>query len=238
MAYITKAFLLIFIREKDRDVLRFLWIDNFFRPNQELKFVTMRMTRVPFGASPSPFLLAATIRHHLRKYEDMYPEVTSALKECLYVDDLICGAQSAQAAASLSMKAKEILQDAGMDLCKWTTNSEELRDLWRVNMQNTENGNGNVEIKNQNTVLKVLVLTWQTEPDIFVFDLSNLLELLLVKRNTKRSVLQSTAHIFDPIGFLSPFTIRVKCLFQRIWERGLKWDKELPDDLKSVAAMV
>ena len=37
--------------------------------------------------------------------------------------------------------------------------------------------------------------------------------------------------IFDPIGLLSPFIIRVKCLFQEMWERGIAWDQDLPDDL-------
>lgn len=27
------------------------------------------------------------------------------------------------------------------------------------------------------------------------------------------------------------FTIRVKCLFQEMWQRGISWDEELPDDL-------
>lgn len=88
------------------------------------------MTRVPFGASPSPFLLAATIRHHLRKYQQQYPTVTATLDKCLYVDDLICSAPSVHEADNLSMQAKSILQGAGMILCKRSTNSGELKTLW------------------------------------------------------------------------------------------------------------
>lgn len=40
-----------------------------------------------------------------------------------------------------------------------------------------------------------------------------------------------SACIFDPIGFLTPFTIRVKHLFQELWERGIGWDDQLPPDL-------
>lgn len=32
--------------------------------------------------------------------------------------------------------------------------------------------------------------------------------------------------------FLSPFSIRVKCLFQEMWERGIAWDEDLPSDLE------
>ncbi len=95
----------------------------------------------------SPFLLAATIRNHLMKYQQLYPTVTSTLDKCLYVDDLICSAPSVQEAASLSMQAKAILKDAGMTLCKWSTNSDELKNLWKEKMENTVSGN--VEVKRQ-----------------------------------------------------------------------------------------
>lgn len=51
------------------------------------------------------------------------------------------------------------------------------------------------------------------------------------KQNKKRSVLQTSACLFDPFGFLTPFTIRVKYLFQKLWERGIGWDDQLPQDL-------
>lgn len=44
-------------------------------------------------------------------------------------------------------------------------------------------------------------------------------------------MLQTSARIFDPINSLTPFTIRVKCLFQELWERGVGWDEQLPPDL-------
>lgn len=94
MADVTKAFLQISLNEKDRDVLRFLWLKEKPSPSVEIKVCVMRMTRVPFGASPSPFLLAATIKHHLRKYENLYPNQVKKLNECLYVDDFITGAES------------------------------------------------------------------------------------------------------------------------------------------------
>ncbi|XP_064475686.1 uncharacterized protein LOC135389581 [Ornithodoros turicata] len=49
--------------------------------------------------------------------------------------------------------------------------------------------------------------------------------------NTKRSVLQLSASIFDPLGVASPFTIRARMLFQRIWQHGLNWDDELPEEV-------
>lgn len=154
MADITKAFLQISIRQQHRDALRFLWIDDLPKIHEKANIRIMRMTRVPFGASPSPFLLAATIRVHLMKYQQLYPNTTSTLDKCLYVDDLICSGPSVEEALTVSMQAKAILKDAGMTLCKWSTNSGELRDLWKKRLEDTVSGN--VEVKS--TVLKVLGL--------------------------------------------------------------------------------
>ena len=65
-ADIEKAFLMISVAEKDRDVLRFLWFENVFEENPEIR--VMRFACVVFGVSSSPFLLNATVRHHLQHY--------------------------------------------------------------------------------------------------------------------------------------------------------------------------
>lgn len=64
-----------------------------------------------------------------------------------------------------------------------------------------------------------------------MFDIKQLLSVLERKENTKRNVLQTSSRIFDPIGFLTPFTVRVKYLLQEMWERGLSWDEHLPSEL-------
>ncbi|XP_042145402.1 uncharacterized protein LOC121835341 [Ixodes scapularis] len=73
---------------------------------------------------------------------------------------------------------------------------------------------------------------WDKTADAFRFSGEHLLDILSSNRNTKRSVLQASARIFDPLGFLAPYVIRVKMLFQRMWQQGLGWDEELPDELR------
>ena len=65
-ADIEKAFLMVSVRESDRDVLRFLWFNNVNSENR--KMICLRFTRVVFGVSCSPFLLNAILRHSLDKY--------------------------------------------------------------------------------------------------------------------------------------------------------------------------
>ena len=62
-ADIEKAFLNIEIDPEYRDFLRFLWIDDVDKESPEV--IVMRFARVVFGVNSSPFILNATIRHHL-----------------------------------------------------------------------------------------------------------------------------------------------------------------------------
>ena len=42
---------------------------------------------------------------------------------------------------------------------------------------------------------------------------------------TKRNKLKNVATLFDPLGLVTPYTIRAKILLQVMWTRGLDWDE-------------
>ena len=44
---------------------------------------------------------------------------------------------------------------------------------------------------------------------------------------TKRNTLSMAAKIFDPLGFMEPFTIRAKIMMQALWKAKLQWDEPL-----------
>ncbi|GFV68791.1 reverse transcriptase domain-containing protein [Trichonephila clavipes] len=125
-----RAFLTIGIAEEDRDYLKFFWFQN----DGDAKSYKMRMNRVPFGVTLSSFILAATIKFHIRKYKEDYRETYEMLDTSFYVDDLFAGSsESVNKAFDLSKNAIEILKDANMNLRKFKTNSKELRKLWNEN---------------------------------------------------------------------------------------------------------
>ena len=98
-ADIEKAFLMVSISLEDCDVLRFLWIDYLLKENPCL--VHMWFNRVVFGVSSSPFLLNATIKHHLEKYRKVNPEPVELMLRSIYVDDVIFGASDEESAFTL-----------------------------------------------------------------------------------------------------------------------------------------
>ena len=70
---IEKAFLMISIRESDRDMLRFLWLED---PLQESsKLLHFQFTRLVFRLRLPPAILGSVISHHLEKYRSGHPRV-------------------------------------------------------------------------------------------------------------------------------------------------------------------
>ena len=83
VAGIEKAFLMVSVCPKDRDALRFLWVDNVHEKTPKVQ--AFHFSRVVFGVSSSPFLLNATIRYHLEKYSDVHPRFVLKFLRSVYV---------------------------------------------------------------------------------------------------------------------------------------------------------
>ena len=90
---------MISIAEKDRDVLRFVWVERI--DEDPPKFLVLCFTRVVFEVSYSPFLLNATIKYHLNINTHSDSELVSRLSRSFYVDDVITGAPNEEAAFTL-----------------------------------------------------------------------------------------------------------------------------------------
>ncbi|GFS79646.1 uncharacterized protein TNCV_4241171 [Trichonephila clavipes] len=198
------AFLMIEIDESERDFTIFFWDENPGIDLENKRLDIFRMTRVLFGVKSSPFLLAATIKHHLKKYADIFPDTFNHLNQSLYVDDFLCGNDSVQAALTTCIESKQILEDASMDLRKWRTNSSELN-------QRIKNLNFEVDEHKEslNTLIasKVLGVGWNEKSDTFYFDSSDLGTFLSKRINTKRYLLQAAGRLFDPGGRLKHSTL-------------------------------
>jgi len=55
---------------------------------------------------------------------------------------------------------------------------------------------------------------------------------------TKREFLKRIATIFNPLGFIYPFTIRGKILLQEMRVSGLDWDEQVSKDLVKITQWI
>ena len=92
-ADIEKAFLQVGLQPADRDVTRFLWLKDPTKPLSKDNLQIYRFTRVPFGVISSPFLLGATILHHL---EQVGTPTADKIMKHMYVDNLLTGVNSSK----------------------------------------------------------------------------------------------------------------------------------------------
>ena len=116
---------MVHMNETDKDWLRFLWVNDVDKA--EPKVITLRFTRVVFGLSSGPFLLNATIKHHIEQYEQEDPDFTRKFLQSIYVDDPTSGDSDVDSTFELYVKSKLRLKKAGFNLRKFITNSGELR---------------------------------------------------------------------------------------------------------------
>ena len=75
-----------------------------------------------FGLTQSPFVLEATVQHHLQNYINKFEELVKQIMEDLYVDDLITGGEKITNVQTLKDTAIQIFKEAGFVLHKWHSN--------------------------------------------------------------------------------------------------------------------
>ena len=243
VADIEKAFLNIEVDEKDRDCLRFLWVEDPFDDNSRI--VIFRFCRVVFGINCSLFLLDGTLRTHLQKYEHDDPEFVAKILRSLYVDDLVSGSKNKEEVKGLYDHASKRLAEGGFKLRKWHTNDKEISRLISENEssksdQNSANKEAESDSYAKETLgtqsqikgHKVLGLEWDCDKDTLRFDLEKLSQTAVKLHPTKRNILSTLAGLFDPLGIISPITVSMKALFQELCVEKLGWDDELNEGHK------
>ena len=242
-ADIEKAFLMISVWPQDREFLRFLWVDD---PAQEdPKIVTYRFARVVFGVSSSPFLLNATVRHHLERHSDTHGELVTKVLRSIYVDDVVTGSQSEEQAYELYTGAKNLLKTGAFNLRKFTSNSNALQARIdaeeSVQLSDSSPTVGAAETFSQATLggaqrlregeQKVLGVNWSVSSDQIIFSFGELAEQARALEPTKRNVISLIGRFYDPIGFLAPIVVRYKVFMQSLCEAKIDWDDTIPEPL-------
>ncbi|GFS72528.1 integrase catalytic domain-containing protein [Trichonephila clavipes] len=211
---IEKAFLQIGVREQDRDFLRFMWYDRENRDHIKI----YRHRRVVFGVTSSPFLLGATLNHHLDNAHGNFDNVAKILRKSFYVDNCVTSFETEEQLQKFIVESKILLSSAHFNLRGWQSNI----------LLNPENFS-ELESQPDNFETMVLGLIWNLKDDCLSCNIN--CQKNEGKAITKRSLLSIANHIFDPIGFTAPVTLKPKLILQEIWKLKLKWDENLPKDI-------
>ena len=247
VADIEKAFLMIAVHPDDRNALRFLWYENIEEADPEI--IIYRFCRVIFGVNCSPFLLNATLNHHVNHYMESHEEICKEILRSLYVDDLNTGAQSDEECMQVYNVARKIMLDGAFNLRKWRTNSislqREIDAKESVISQQSDSQEADQEVEesyakatvgdkpeSNSQEQKDLGLIWNYEEDDLIFRLSKYAEEGTSQSPTKRAVLRIIAKVFDPLGLITPVTTPMKVLFQDICKSKIDWDETLPLELQ------
>ena len=244
-ADIEKVFLNIAIAEEHRDFLRFLWLNDPYSSNPSI--IPLRFTRVVFGVTSSPFILNATLRHHVNQYLLNDPGFVYEMLRSLYVDDYASGCESIPEALELARKIKSRLSVASFNMRKWQTNSLELLQTFNSDPEFAEElsslkeeslpiideedcGYTKSVLGNQNDgSSKVLGQTWNVQDDKFEMDLAKIVANHDPNNFTKRIVLSIAAKFFDPLGLILPVVLQLKLLFQELCKSNVEWDEQLSE---------
>ncbi|VDL83183.1 unnamed protein product, partial [Nippostrongylus brasiliensis] len=211
---VEKAFLQVRLNEQDRDATRFLWLRNLHEPVTESNIISLRFTRVTFGLNVSPFLLAATIYHHL-DYAVDDKELAQQIRDNLYVDNLILAAEDPKELGRKAAAARQIFNDMRMNLREFLSNTGSLQHFIPT------------QALGKSTTQKVLGVTWDAVQDCLKMKISFSAENLV----TKRLIARQIASIFDPLGWMVPLLTPAKHFQQQLWKQKLEWDTQLPKNL-------
>ena len=202
--------------------MRFHWPKD--RDLQKLE--SYRFARAIWGLNQSPFLLEETIEKHLDGCKEEFSKEVEEIKRSKYVDDVFLGGETTEEVQHLKQTSVEIFSRASFKLHKWHSNrkelvKEELDDL------ESEKSFAKQQLKSKESGTKLLGLGWNESEDT--------VSISFEKKDsepTKRGVLQTLASIYDPLGIVSPVTLIGKIIFRDICDQHLKWDSELPENLR------
>ena len=197
-----------------------------YRKSPDEPLLTFCMTRVTCGVTSSSF-------HAIRTLQDCAefcttPDAARAIKEDFYVDDLLGGANSVEDALAMRADMVQALEKRQMPIRKWCSNSQEVLDK----IPDDDRETATVVVAPDEHGVNTLGVGWNMNEDTFVFLIPDALKEHPVLKSgastmTRRKLLSAIATVFDPVGWLSPLTVRMKILFQKSWDTTSSWNDKL-----------
>ena len=204
------------VTEKDADSLRFLWQIDL---NDEKTDIYQMVVHI-FGGKDSTCGANYAIKRTARDNFDQYnPATVESVLKSFYMDDFLKSVISEEQVKALCQEMIEIMKKGGFNLTKFKSNSinvlESLpNDKCLMKVQQLQLDEDQVE--------RTLGVYWKINEDCFTFTRS-----MKKFSTTKQGILSAVSAVFDPLGFLTPFTLKTKLIIQEMWRQNLHWDEEI-----------
>lgn len=212
---VSKMFLRIKLHEH-KDLLRWVWR---FCDTQK-NFRTFRMSSLTFGVVTSPFQANWVIQESARMFQKDFPKAFEVLTNDTYMDNATSGGHEKKEVIQKIEELQEVLSRIGMPTQKWVSNCADLLE------------NIPEELRSKSDSQSIFGINWNSASDKLTLKFSSINEES-TREDTKRTLLQQMAKIFDPLGLFGPVILVAKLLFQDLCQKKLQWDDSLPDDIQT-----
>lgn len=229
---ISKMYNCIKLPELEQHVHRFVWrnLQTHRKPDHYV------LTHMGFGDKPSGIIAMLALKCTAELSENKFPDAANVIKTNSYVDDIIHSIETKGEALSLIKDIESTLSSGSFKIKRWAITGDD------------ENSDMNVL---EHDGEKVLGLNWKCRSDVFYFrtkvnfspkykgirtgpDLNkvNFFDNIPAFM-TKRIVVSQMCSVYDPLGFLLPFTLKAKLLLRdTVRSDKLGWDDSLPSHIQ------
>ena len=156
------------------------------------------------------------------------------------MDDIIDSVPNQQEATKRTREIEEILNTGNFKIKEWIMTGME--KLNHNSTRDQEDVKALTQISVNNSVTEnVLGMKWDYQKDNIMYDIKNQhtqpysfsINNATTESISKRQILAIVNGIYDPLGLISPFTVRAKILMRKLWtHKTIDWDDPIPESLQ------
>ena len=148
------------------------------------------------------------------------------------MDDYFDSANSEQEAIARIHQVINLHSHGGIEMRNWIASFRCV--LAAIPAHLRARGEFDLSSSNDLPMERTLGLRWDPNADVFLFRLSSKVKPFQAQAEllTKRRLLSLVMSVFDPLGFLTCFSVTARIILQDVWRAGIGWDDKLPASLQ------
>ena len=212
---ISKLYSRIRVSAEDAEFQRFFWTDKKMAPNEEkANLRAYRQPRLIFGSRSSPYQAQFVLKQHSKMFDNFF------LANFAYLDDIFVGNDTVEQTKKDLNKLIWVLKQGDFPCHKIVSNDSEI-----IN-------NLDQSLLGPRDETKIYGQVWNLKHDQLTFNFKKFDSLDKEKFFTKRECLSHIMSLYDLSGFIQPFHLKAKLIFQQSCQAKLNWEDKLTSPLQ------